>query len=116
MKAKTVFGVSPIIAPGYVEMVSHLLDQGSSVSFILTDAIIDKIGGAQLARWAAKGLKLYRIADAKVAFTVADDHFFMGLYNHDSTFDTVNDLVCNGNGASWGMDLFRYHLSLAQPL
>lgn len=111
-QAKHIFGVSPIIAPGYAEMVSHLLDSGAAVSLILTKEIIDIISPATIKSWQAyEGFCLHEVLEARVAFTVADNCIFLGLYNLDGTYDTVSDLVCCGQkAASWGISLYEYYL------
>ena len=118
-KAKRIAGVSPIIAPGYTDMVSSLLEGGASVSLILTSSIISIIGPQTIQSWLASGnFRLFEILDGiKVAFTIADDSLFLGLYSNDGTYDPLRDLVCRGQDAvEWGRELFEFYLKQSHPV
>ena len=118
-KAKRIEGVSPIIAPGYTDMVSSLLEGGASVSLILTSSIISIIGPQTIQSWLASGnFRLFEILDGiKVAFTIADDSLFLGLYSNDGTYDPLRDLVCRGQDAvEWGGELFEFYLKQSHPV
>jgi predicted transcriptional regulator len=115
-KAKNIWGVSPIIAPGYVEMILSLLDQKANITLILTDSIIKKIDSGAIQKClSAKNFRLYNIPEIKVAFTVTDENLFLGLFYRNGTYDAHNDLVCSGKAAvDWGKFLFMYYLNKSQ--
>jgi predicted transcriptional regulator len=118
-KAKKIWGVSPIIAPGYSDMVTSLIDGGATVSLVLTTSIICIVGRRVIQDWLAmENFHLFEIPDGiKVAFTVTDDALFLGLYNLDGTYDALKDLVCNGQDAVyWGKELFEFYLKQSHPI
>jgi predicted transcriptional regulator len=59
-----------------------------------------------------KNLQLFEIPDGiRVAFTIADDMLFLGLYNLNGSYDPNSDLICQGQEAKeWGMELFEHYL------
>ncbi|MEA2045330.1 MAG: winged helix-turn-helix domain-containing protein [Euryarchaeota archaeon] len=114
--AKEVHGVSPIIVGGHSDTVAALVKNGVDVDLILTDNVL-KICYEEY-RDLLKELSeydnfnLYRIGDdLKIAFTVTDTFFAMGLYKLDGvTYDLGNDLNFIGEEAiAWGKDLFEYY-------
>ena len=118
-RAKSIWGVSPIIAPGYSDMVTDLLEQGASVSLVFTKSILKIIRPEKLQKsLASDNFKLFEIEDGiKVAFTVTDDSLFFGLYNRDGTYDALSDLVCCRPGAvDWGMKLFEFYQRQSRPV
>ncbi|MCK9571554.1 DUF1724 domain-containing protein [Candidatus Pacearchaeota archaeon] len=111
-KAKHVWGVSSVIAPGHVELISGLLASGAVVELILTKSIITLIDPGTIASWQkSDAFQLYEARDvAKAAFTVTDDMLSLGLYLPSGKYDTNQDLVCRGAGAvEWGMRLWEYY-------
>ena len=62
-------------------------------------------------------LELYELDEIRVAFTLANGSFFMGLYYLDGIYDAASDFVSTGPDAHrWGMELFNYYLSKATKL
>jgi predicted transcriptional regulator len=84
-KSREIYGVSPIIIPGYSETIASAVMRGARVHLILTDAIL-KIVVAQHQELLRDLLKLenfhlYCINNGiKVAFTVTDCVLDFGLF------------------------------------
>jgi len=118
--SKEVFGVSPIIIPGYAETIIKCVESDAKVELILTDNIIDivfkehKNSIQTLVNF--ENFNLYRIKnDVKVAFTVTEEHLYLGLFRLDGSYDMGNDLFCTGkNSTMWGKELFNYYRDIAE--
>jgi predicted transcriptional regulator len=120
-KAKEIYGVSPIIAPGHGEITNKAIRMGTPVELILTDktlsvAIREDPNSFELLNY--DNFKLYRIGeDVRIAFTVTDSFLSLGLYRLDGTYDLTGDLVCVGEEArEWGMELFEYYRDRAERI
>lgn len=119
-KSREIYGVSPIIIPGYSETIASAVMRGARVHLILTDAIL-KIVVAQHQELLRDLLKLenfhlYCIDNGiKVAFTVTDCVLDFGLFRKDGGYDLGADLICIGESAiAWGKELFDHYRSLSQ--
>jgi predicted transcriptional regulator len=115
-RAKEIRGISPIIAPGYQEMILAALERGAQVTLILTKSIISKIDPDALrAAFACENFQLYETSDVRVGFTVTDKLVSIALYNLDGTYDPQQDLICEGPEAvRWGSELFEHYLGQAR--
>lgn len=114
-QTKEIYGVSPVAAPGYAEMMVSLLEKGARAKLILSRTVIEKLDKAALEKALASGnLELYMLDEIRVAFTLANGSFFMGLYHPDGIYDAASDFVVTSQAAHrWGMDLFNYYLAKA---
>lgn len=119
-KSRDIHGVSPLIAPGFTELMTSLINNGANVELVLTARVLSMILEDHyntinefLSRYEL--FKLYIISDdLKVAFTVTDRFLSLGLYRLDGTYDAGNDLICIGKDAiAWGFDLFEYYKTCA---
>lgn len=114
-KSKVIYGVSPINLPNYASAIVGAVENGASVELILTRRVIDiifKEHHDQLKNLLAlESFKLCRIEEeVKVAFTVTDSIFSLGLFNLAGVYDMASDLMGADDGAiEWGMQLFRYY-------
>ncbi|MCK9568717.1 DUF1724 domain-containing protein [Candidatus Pacearchaeota archaeon] len=118
-KAKHMWAVSPVIAPGHAELIAGLVEAGAEVHLILTSEIMALLDQEQLkSLLAASNFHLYQIdQEVKTAFTVADDILSLGLYLLSGKYDTNQDLVCRGAGAvEWGMRLFNHYKNLSHKV
>ncbi|MFA5377757.1 MAG: transcriptional regulator FilR1 domain-containing protein [Dehalococcoidia bacterium] len=118
-KAKHMWAVSPVIAPGHAELIAGLVEAGAEVHLILTSEIMALLDQEQLkSLLAASNFHLYQIdQEVKTAFTVADDMLSLGLYLPSGKYDTNQDLVCHGQAAvEWGMRLWEYYKSKATKI
>lgn len=119
-KSREIYGVSPIIIPGYSETIASAVKRGAAVHLILTEAIL-KIVVAQYQDLLRDLLKqenfhLYCIGnDIRVAFTVTDSVLDFGLFRKDGGYDLGADLICIGESAiAWGKELFDYYRSISR--
>jgi len=126
-KARHVWGISPVIAPGHQEMVLGLLANGAEVNLILTKSIIKGIDpGLLCGLLALPNFHLYEVEDdllslglygVRLTLTVADDMLSLGLYLPGGAYDTNHDLVCQGEeAAGWGRDLFEHYREQAKEV
>jgi predicted transcriptional regulator len=112
-----VWGISPITAPGYDEMILGLVEKGVNVSLLLSRSVVNRIDKAALKSvLAAKNFRLYEIPEGvKVAFTVTEELTSIALFNPDGSYDPQQDLICEGPDAvEWGKALFRHYLNQAK--
>jgi len=120
--SKEIYGVSPIIVPGYAEAISIAVGNGAKVSLVLTNTIFENIVREHddVLQYLLNcgNFKLYRIDnDIKVAFTVTDNILSFGLFRLDGRYDISSDLNCKGLEArKWGMELFAYYLSMSEQV
>jgi len=121
-KAKRIQGVSPIIVPGYAEVIATALMNGAKVDLILTKPILDIVAEdcPDLLNELLKleTFRLYRIdTDVKVAFTVTDRMFSLGLFRMEGGYDVGTDLNCMEDSArEWGRELFEYYLKKSEEI
>ena len=120
--AKVIYGVSPIIVPGYAEAIASSVVQGAQVHLILTkkifDIVIKENSDVLQHLLTFKGFKLFSIEeDITVAFTVTDSILSLGLFLNQGGYDVANDLICKGEQALiWGKELFDYYLCRSTPI
>lgn len=120
--AKHIYGVSPIIVPGYAEAIVFAVEKGSQVDLIVTNKVLNRIikENNDVLQWLLNSnrFRLYSIEDGiTVAFTVTDRILSLGLFQQDGRYDVSSDLNCKGEKALlWGRELFDYYLSRSKPV
>ena len=116
MTSKRVTGISPIFHPDYVPVIEQLLSQGNNVDLILTNAVLNKTLSTahldQLKKNFAEGtLKIYLNEEIRVALTVTDKNFSLGLFTLDGSYDDNMDLISiDPKAIQWGEELFQNKL------
>ena len=110
-KSTCIKGVSPIFFEDYPNVFAQLIAQGTSIELILTEPVFEKavemVGEEAIKEF--ENLKIYRIDDLKIAFTVTDKFLSVGLFTPDGRYDVTMDLVSEDKKAlRWGLDLFEY--------
>jgi len=119
INSKIISGVSPIVAPGFSEVITASVEKGTKVDLILTNSVFDIIYKENYdllnALLKYENFRLYRISmDVKVAFTVTESFLNMGLFRLNGSYDIENDLVCFGEKSIlWGMELFNYYKNMS---
>ena len=116
-RSEHVRGVSPIIIPGYAEVISYCVQNHAKVELIVTSEILkimirDHSDNVEtLLKY--DNFKLYETReDVTVAFTVTDKLLDLGLFRLDGTYDLGCDMICIGESAvKWGTELFHYYLN-----
>ncbi|MFB3889704.1 MAG: helix-turn-helix transcriptional regulator [Candidatus Bathyarchaeia archaeon] len=116
LSSKKVRGVSPFFHPDFVAAFKMLLNQGSSVELVLTKAVLNKTlsltdaAEMKLVKEfiAENRLKFFLREDLKVALTITESGFSLGLFNRDGTYDDKMDLISfNREAIEWGEKLFE---------
>jgi predicted transcriptional regulator len=116
MTSKKVTGISPIFHPDYVPVVEQLLSQGNNVDLILTTAVLNKtLSTAHLdllkKNFVEGTLKIFLNEDLRVALTVTEKNFSLGLFTLDGDYDDNMDLISiNPKAIQWGEEFFQHKL------
>lgn len=121
-KAKRFYGVSPIFVDAFVSLVKKLIKNEAEVELVLTREVVkelvkkDKKGFKEIL--SNNKISIWQInEDVRVAFTVTDSIFSLGLFGLDGIYDPSHDLVSRDKGAiNWGRELFEYYKSRAKKL
>jgi predicted transcriptional regulator len=116
LTSKKVVGISPIFHPDYVPIIENLLNQGNNVDLILTTEVLNKTLSTahldELKKNFANGiLKIFLNEDLRLALTVTDKNFSLGLFTLDGDYDDNTDLIStNPEAIKWGEELFQIKL------
>ncbi len=120
LNSKKLKGTSPIFHPDYVVAMKKLLNQGGTVELICTGKVLKKTLESAVSTNEAEliqkfileeQLKVYLIEDIKVALTVTDNIFSLGLFNLNGEYDYNTDLMSmNPKALQWGEDIFQDYL------
>ena len=116
------WGVSPIFHSDYVGAFQRLLSEGATVELILTSGVLDRTltlaDTEQLIDYIKRDkLRIFLTDELKIALTVTENSFSMGLFTKDGEYDYSRDLVSNSPKAiEWGEELFKHHLKDARRL
>jgi len=116
MTSTQIRGISPIFHPDYVPVIENLLSQGRSIELIVTSGVLAKtLASAKvddlLKNIQDGALKIYLKEDLKVALTVTDKNFSLGLFKKNGDYDDNMDLISvNKEAIEWGEQLYKYHL------
>lgn len=116
--------VSPIYDYSYVDLYLKSLQNNAKIDLIVTDPISKKI--KEISRQkeiekiisSSKNLRLWKTnAELKIAFTVTEKFFSMGLFLEGRTYDpTINLVSKNKKAINWGSQLFEYYLKNAEKI
>ncbi len=116
LNSKRIRGISPIFHPTFVPVTEQLLKQGASVELILTNAVFTKTLALAHTNQLNEDIKIGKLRlflkeDLKVALTVTDKNFSLGLFHLNGDYDDKMDLVSlNPKAIEWGGWLFREYL------
>jgi predicted transcriptional regulator len=126
VNTKKMRGTSPIFHPDFVRAFKVLLNQGGTIELILTEEVLSKTlqhavstgDGELFQKFIKEGqLKIYIINDLKVALTVTEQIFSMGLFNLKGQYDYATDLVSlYPDTLQWGEELFLEYRKKAKKL
>jgi len=109
-------GVSPIFHPEYPEIIKELVEKKAIVvELIVTEQVLSKMLNVseeilkQLLR--EQNFTLFVISqDVKIAFTVTDSVFHLGLFDKKGIYDYNRDLIGEDeNAISWGESMYNYY-------
>jgi predicted transcriptional regulator len=122
LESKKVLGVSPIFHSDYVGAFQRLLSEGATVDLILTSGVLDKTltlaDTEQIIDYIKRDkLRIFLTDELKIALTVTENSFSMGLFTKDGKYDYSRDIISNSPKAiEWGEMLFKHHLKEARRI
>ena len=123
---KHVKGTSSVFHPDFVDTFKMLLKQGGSMDLVLTNEVLDKTFEIALASGDGElfqkflhdeQLNIYLADDLKVALTVTENIFSLGLYDLNGHYDYSMDLIAQHPDAlKWGEELFQEYIRKAKKI
>jgi predicted transcriptional regulator len=122
MTSTKVKGISPIFHKDYVPVIEEILKQGKSVELIVTSGVLSKTLASanvdQLQKSFGEGtLRIFLKENLKVALTVTDTNFSLGLFNNNGEYDDNMDIVSLSREAiEWGEELYQYYLKTSTKI
>jgi predicted transcriptional regulator len=119
-KTKKVKGTSPIFHPDFVALFKNVLNSGGTIELIVTNEVFNKTFESAIAardgelfqKYLLEGqLKIYIRDDIKIALTVTENIFSLGLFNLNGEYDYSTDLVSvNPKALQLGDEIFQEYL------
>lgn len=106
-------GISPIFHPDFVPLFGQMLDQGSTVELIVSSGVLKKISAladlSLVTRYFEAGkLRVFLREDLKVALSLTENGFSLGLFTLSGEYDDKMDLIAHDKAAiDWGERLFE---------
>ncbi len=122
MTSNRVIGISPIFHPDYVKAIADIIGQGNTVELILTTPVLNKIYSMVettpiKSAIEKENLKIYLQEGLKVALTVTEKNFSLGLFNLNGEYDDRMDLISlSPHAIHWGEQLFLEYLKTSRRL
>jgi predicted transcriptional regulator len=123
---KKVVGTSPIFHQDFLGAFKELLNQGGTIDLILTSEVLGKTlentvstgDGELFQKFMSEGkLKIYLIDDLKIALTVTENLFSMGLFDLNGQYDYSTDLISlDPESILWGEEVFQDYLKQARKV
>jgi len=118
--AKSIWGVSPIFHPDFVVAFREILDNGVKIQLVATHDVLkifQEVGPDVLLKHVPSGnLQLFLNDNLKIALTVTDKCFSLGLFDLNGDYDSNSDLVGEGEEAiDWAYQLFESALKQSVP-
>jgi predicted transcriptional regulator len=112
LSSKTILGISPIFHPDYIEAFKVILSQGNKVKLIVTTSVFERIkqeANDMLIKYSSEGnLEMFLNDNIRIALTITEKSWSLGLFNLSGGYDYSNDLICSGEEAlEWGYILFK---------
>ena len=121
LTSKSVKGISPIFHPDFIEVFKKMLDLGAVIDLILTPEVLERTMSLVdreelLGPIEENKLNIFISDSLRVALTVTENSFSMGLYSLSGEYDYSMDLVSNNIKAiEWGERLYQYNLKNSIP-
>lgn len=111
--SKKIRGIAPVFHRDYVPVVERLLKEGNYVELIFNSKVLNKtLTSAETGltkKYLQEGkLKISLNEKVKIALTVSDNSFSMGLFKLNGEYDYGTDLISlNQKAIDWGDHLFE---------
>ena len=112
LASKQVFGVSPIFHSDYITTFHKMLRGGAYVELTLTPEVLEKTlefaDFEEIIEYMQKEkLKIFLVDSLRIALTVTENCFSLGLFTIDGNYDYTRDLVANNKEViEWGKLLY----------
>jgi predicted transcriptional regulator len=122
LTSRNLKGASPIFHPDYIAAFQQMLSNGASIDLILTSEVLERtmslVDPHELSRYVQEErLRVYLMDDLRVALTVTENSFSLGLFTNNGNYDYGMDLISNSEKSiRWGEELFDKLLENAQTL
>lgn len=124
--SKKIRGLSPVFHTDFVRAFKRILAHGGTVELILTDAVLNKTlqtatssGASEIFEDLLKKQRLiiYLVDELKIALTVTESIFSMGLFYPNGEYDYNTDLVSmHPNALQWGEEIFQEYLKQSKKV
>ena len=111
--SKKIKGISPIFHPDFISSFGQLLEQGSKIEVIVSSDVLNKISSFvdfDLVRkyLTEDKLRVFIKDDLKIALSLTESSFSLGLFALSGSYDDSMDLRSNSLEAiKWGERLFE---------
>jgi predicted transcriptional regulator len=122
LTSRNLKGASPIFHPDFVRVFQQLLKSGANVELILTSEVLEKtldlMDANELFGYVQDGLlKMYLLDNLRLALTVTEHSFSLGLFTLNGAYDYGMDLISNSESSlKWGENLFEVLLEKSEPI
>ena len=121
---KKVQGTSPIFHPDFVGVFKAVLNSGGTIELVVTNEVFNKTfesaistrDGELFQQFLIDGkLKIYLLDDLKIALTVTETIFSLGLFHPNGEYDYTTDLVSvNPRALQFGEEIFYEYQKRAE--
>ncbi len=111
--SKKIKGISPIFHPDFASLFGQLLEQGSKIELIVSSDVLNRISSFVdfdlVGKYLSEDkLQVFIKDDLKIALSLTESSFSLGLFDVSGTYDDNMDLRSNSVEAiSWGERLFE---------
>lgn len=126
IESKKIKGLSPIFHSDFIRALHSNLANGGTVELVVTDDVLEKI--LQTAKAIGESehfnnyllnqqLGIYLIDELKIALTITENMFSMGLSYPNGEYDYNNDLVSmHPSALQWGEEIFQEYLKQSRKI
>jgi predicted transcriptional regulator len=120
LTSKTLYGISPIFHPDFINAFREILSKGNKIQLVVNNDVLEKIkqdANDLLTKYLSEGnLQVFLNDNLKLALTITENSWSLGLFNIAGEYDYTNDLVGNEkDGLDWGYKLFKEILEQSTP-
>lgn len=124
VNTKKVLGISSIFHHDFVSSFKSILDSGGTIELIITNEVFNKTfesaistqSGELFQKYLADGrLKIYLLDNLRIALTVTESVFSLGLFLLNGEYDYTTDLVSHDPKAlQFGEEIFHEYFKKAE--
>ncbi len=114
LSSRSIAGISPIFHPDFMNVILEILNQGGNVTLVVNDKVLEEIKqrdkqGEYTAKYIDNAsLQIYLNNNIRVALTVTEKTWSIGLFSISGEYDYSTDLIGHGEeGLEWGNQLFK---------